>query len=241
VTEQGKKERGGDFPGDSIEDSSDVRLVVLNRECGGSTESGGHEAGSEGLGTEVGTWIWKWDAPAQMRSSNLSISLGRYNRDWRQHVGETLSGLPNSLIRRVNTKAGEMVQFLVERGKREGERERERERGRGRERTETREGEVERERERERDRGTRNEVLDESTSREQEDHCRIADRPATECAIFITRALVIAIRGRARKSRTVQPAGENAFGDGAHHRGHKFQSRRYDRTESSAETRAERG
>jgi len=122
---------------------------VLNRECGGSTESGGHEAGSEGLGTEVGTWIWKWDAPAQMRSSNLSISLGRYNRDWRQHVGETLSGLPNSLIRRVNTKAGEMVQFLVERGKREGEREREREEEGERERKQEKAKWKERERERE--------------------------------------------------------------------------------------------
>jgi len=178
-----------------------------------------------------------------MRSSNLSISLGRYNRDWWQHVGETLSGLGNSLIRRVNTKAGEVVQFLVEKGapkgererEREGERERKQEKAKGRERKRK----IERE---ERYRATRYSM---SLHGEQEDHCRIADRPATECAIFITRALVIAsaIRGRARKSRPVQPAGENAyaFGDRAHHRGHKFQSRRYDRTESSAETRTGRG
>lgn len=54
---------------------------------------------------EVGTWIWKWDAPAQMRSSNLSISLCRL----RAVKVEKLDGFGNSLIRKVNTKAGEVV------------------------------------------------------------------------------------------------------------------------------------
>jgi len=62
-----------------------------------------------------------------MRSSNLSISLGSYNRDWwRQHVGGTFGGLDNSLIRGVNTKDGEVVQFLIEEREHPGEKEGER-------------------------------------------------------------------------------------------------------------------
>lgn len=54
---------------------------------------------------EVGTWIWKWDALAQIRSSNLSISLCRLMA---MEV-EKLDGFGNSLIRKVNTKVGEVV------------------------------------------------------------------------------------------------------------------------------------
>lgn len=54
---------------------------------------------------EVGTWIWKWDAPVQMRSSNLSISLCRLIAV----EAEKLDGFGNSLIRKVNTKDGEVV------------------------------------------------------------------------------------------------------------------------------------
>lgn len=60
---------------------------------------------------EVGTWIWKWDAPVQMRSSNLSISLCRLIAV----EAEKLDGFGNSLIRKVNTKDGEVVRSLWQR------------------------------------------------------------------------------------------------------------------------------